>query len=355
MSVNHVKPATASSVVPDATPIIPDPIQVTGVTGLPRATSEATNATNSGAWCRTYRFPVKMSPSSTTYYEVFGDFCTRQPLNADTTVQILLAGGANNTSYWDWPLEPEKYSYVRHATQAGYAVLNVDRLGYGKSDHPDPTEIDFSVGGYVVHQLVQYLKQGALGHKFKKVVLNGHSLGGMVAWYSASQHQSADAVIVGGIGHNFSEVALKAVFNALQPVENNPRFGRGLGWKPGYLVVTLTPNAPESGHDWYTAYLEDTVTIGELQSLMAASRDYSITKNIRVPVLFAMGDQDIRWCTTTGDCNTDPVFTTEANYYGPQAKFESFIVPNTGHLINKSPGAEVFYEKVDSWLQSHGF
>ena len=354
MSKSITKSETSNVVGLDPKPILTDPVKVAGVTGIPRATSDATNVTNSGAWCRTYRFPVKMSPTSTDCYEVFGDFCTNQPLTDETTVQILLAGGSNNTTYWDWPLDPDNHSYVRHATRSGFAVLNVDRLGYGKSDHPDPTKIDFPVGGYVVHQLVQYLKEGALGHKFKKVVLNGNSLGGMVAWYAASQHQSADAVIVSGVGHNFSELALKAVLSAVQPVEENPRYGRGLGWKPGYLVRTLTPTAPESGHDWYTEYLGDTVTIAELQTLMDASRDYSITRNIKVPVLFAMGHHDVRWCTTTGDCTTDPVFTTESSYYGPLARFESFIVPNSGHLTNKSLGAKVFYEKIDTWLHSHG-
>ena len=53
-----------------------------------------------------------------------------------TTVQLLLHGVTYGQHYWDLPFQPEKYSYVAAANQAGYATLNIDTLGVGGSFRP---------------------------------------------------------------------------------------------------------------------------------------------------------------------------------------------------------------------------
>lgn len=333
---------------------LPLPTAVTALRDKPRVMSDTTDATTSGASCRTYRFPVKLDPLGSETIEVSGVVATRRPLTEDTTIQILLAGGSNNGSYWDWPLEPEKHSYVRHATLAGFATLNLDRPGYGHSDRPDPAKLDFKVQAYVVHQVVEHLKQGSLGFNFKRVVVNGHSMGGMVAWHVAADYPGIDAVVVSGVGHNLSDLAMGAVFKALVPIEDHPRYGRGTGWAPGYFVRRLSPILPSSATDWYTSMLEDTVMIAELNAIGTDSRTYSITQRIDIPTLFALGQHDTRWCSTTGDCATDPAFLDERNYYKPGADFTAFIVPDAGHLINKDAGAQAFFERVTGWLNERG-
>lgn len=334
---------------------LPEPVDVPTLAARPRAIGDTSNRTNSGASCRWYRFPVRLHPDSDTWIEVAGELATRSPLREDTTIQILLAGGSNNGAYWDWPLEPEKQSYVRHATLDGFATLNLDRPGYGCSDRPDPTTTDFAVQGFVVHQVIEYLKAGALGHRFNRVIVNGHSMGGMVAWHAASRFRSADAVVVSGVGHNLSEMAMKFVFDAVMPIEDHPGYGRGLGWPPGYFVRRLTPELPKQPSDWYTSMLEDTVMLAELDAIARDSRDASITMAIDVPVLFALGQKDLRWCSATFDCATDPAFLHEASFYKPGADFTSFLIPDTGHLTNKDPGAQHFFERVTSWLRARGF
>ncbi|MDO8776284.1 MAG: alpha/beta hydrolase [Burkholderiaceae bacterium] len=349
-SMNQLGPIDGGALIS-----LPDPVAVAGINGQPKATSGTTNKTNSGASCRTYKFPVRLDPQSDETIEVSGELATRRPLGEDTTIQVLLAGGSNNGAYWDWPLEPEVYSYVRHATIEGFATLNLDRPGYGKSDHPDPTKLDFSVQGYVVQQVIEYLKEGALGHKFKRVVLNGHSMGGAVAWRAASGYSGVDAVIVSGVGHNIADSAMQAVHGALEPIETHPGYGLGTGWAPGYFIRRLTPDLPKSAAEWYTAMLQDTVMIAELKAIVSDSKDYSITRNINVPILFALGQRDLRWCTSTLDCATDPAFLLEPDYYKPDADFSAFIVPNAGHLTNKDPGARFFFERVTTWLRERGF
>src|ERR1700761_7316660 len=51
-------------------------------------------------------------------------------------VQVLIPGLTYGASYWNFPLDPGRYSYVRAATAAGFATLALDRLGTGPSSHP---------------------------------------------------------------------------------------------------------------------------------------------------------------------------------------------------------------------------
>lgn len=341
---------TAQSVIP-----FPQTVSVKGLAGTPRVIGAAAISKSSGASCRNYRFPVKLAPDSEQIIELAGELATCRPLAEDLTVQVLLAGGSNNASYWDWPLDPENHSYVRHATREGFVTLNLDRPGYGKSDHPDPASMDFAAQAYLVHQVLEYLKQGALGYKFKRVVLNGHSMGGMVAWHTASRYATPDAVIVSGVAHNLAINAMDAVLAALEPIETHPRYGAGTGWAPGYFVRRLTSAVPTSAADWYTSMLQDTVMAAELNAMVNDSRDYSITSKISVPVLFALGRYDLRWCTTTGDCATDPAYLEESKYYHPEADFTAFLIPDTGHLNNKDPGAHHFFDRATEWLRERGF
>jgi len=215
--------------------------------------------------------------------------------------------------------------------------------------------MDFRQQADAIRQVVAQLKSGALGHRFKRVIVNGHSMGGMVAWHVAVHPTPADAVIVSGVGHDLSGQAMDRVNSALQAVEDHPAYGLGNGLPPGYFVKRLSPELPASGHDLYTLLLQDTVMLAELNAIRPDSEDHGITRGIRVPVLFALGQHDLRWCTTTGDCATDPVFTEEPGKYLPGTDFTSLLVPEAGHLINKDPGAGVFFEKTVAWLQSRGF
>lgn len=337
--------------IPPVEPVaLPQPPGLPAGRRSPRATSDTVWRTTSAAWCRSYRFPVHL-PHTDGAIELHGELATQVPLDKVSSIQVLLAGGSNNGSYWDWPLEPEAHSYVRHATARGFATLNLDRPGYGKSDRPDPTRTDFAAQGEAVRQVVQQLKDGSLGHRFDKVVLNGHSMGGMVAWHAASGSELADAVVVSGVGHNLSDEAMMFVNANAVPVEDHPMFGLGVPWPKGYFARPISQVPPATAVDFYTCMLQDTVMAAELSAIVTDSRNPDITRAIRVPVLFALGEKDLRWCTSTGDCRTDPAFLDEARFYEPGVDFTSFLVPDCGHLTNKDPGAHHFFERVTSWLR----
>lgn len=335
--------------------LLPDPVPVAPGAPGARAVSASVLKRSTGASYRAYRFRVATQDDGGGTMELFGEMATQHPLRDDSTLVLLLAGGSNNTTYWDWPLHPERHSFVQHATAAGFVTLNLDRPGYGKSDRPDPTTMDFRTQAQAIRQVVEQLKNGAVGHRFRRVIVNGHSMGGMVAWHTAVHPTPADAVIVSGVGHDQPGMSMDAVFNAVQPVEEHPSYGLGTGLLPGYFVKRLSPELPATGHDFYTSLLQDTVMLAELQAIKPDSEDYSITRGIRIPTLFAIGQHDLRWCCTTGDCATDPVFVNEHQKYAEGTDFTRVLIPDAGHLINKDPGAGFFFEQAIGWMKARGF
>src|SRR6185369_11332382 len=110
-----------------------------------------------GLRCQEVTFAVNLSPSDATVYNVFGELCSRGSIH-HKTIQVALHGATYSHLYWDFPFQPETYSYVRRATAAGYAVLDIDRIGIGQSDHPPADAVTIEANGYVVHQIVQALR-----------------------------------------------------------------------------------------------------------------------------------------------------------------------------------------------------
>lgn len=314
----------------------------------------------SGARCQDLSFPVRQFADESKVQQVFGQYCTRGKVAATTPVQILIHGGTYNHAYWDWPSEPGTYSYVDAATRQGFATLNIDRLGYGRSDRPDPFSLDFAVAGYVTHQLVQYLRAGAVGPRFHTVVLNGHSMGGLTAQREASTYQDVDAVIVTGVGHDFDPKGIAQVADKFYPADLDPKFSGKI--PPGYMTTVpgnrattfISPGkfdpavvAPEES-------LKDTLSPTELSGITKDSYDHSITENITVPVFWSLGQHDLIWCPTTGDCNTDPQPAAEHTFYAPGVSYTQYIVPGSGHSINVTTAAPAFYQATFAWLRKIG-
>ncbi|RZS36554.1 pimeloyl-ACP methyl ester carboxylesterase [Herbihabitans rhizosphaerae] len=286
---------------------------------------------------------------------IHGELCFRGRLTADTPIQILLHGGTYDRAYWDWPYEPRRYSYVENATRRGFATLNLDRLGYGGSDHPDPTTLDFTAGADAVHQVIDEVRGGALGPSFTTVVLNGHSMGGIVA-LNAAARGGADAVIVSGIPRNPETRGNTASTDPLfpfYPAEQDPKFA-GNGWAPGYL--TTRPGTRMDAFHYPGTYepaiarleesLKDTLTVAELCSLRpcgSAPPRQQATAPATVPVLHVLGRNDMMFCRTTGDCATDP-----------GAGDTEHLIDGSGHSINLSRGAPEFYRLTFRWLTRQG-
>jgi len=310
-----------------------------------------------GPQCQQVTRTVTLSPTDTTPYHVVGWLCWNGTL-ANKTVQFLEHGLSYDHNYWDWPQQPQKYSYVRKAINADYATFNIDRLGDGQSDHPvDPSALTTQSEAFVAHQLVQDLRSGAIGDvPFSKVISIGHSFGSQVAAYEAATYGDVDGVILTGSLHDLTPETYTVIAPTFYPAFLDPKFANS-GLAPGYL--TSMPGT--RGNSFYnTTYadpdvialdeiLKQTGTVGELATITDGS---AITSQIQVPVLLTLGQQDLFLC------NSDPAFSCannatilarESSHFAAQTCLEAYVQPKSGHDINLHPNAHLGFETTLDW------
>jgi pimeloyl-ACP methyl ester carboxylesterase len=113
-------------------------------------------------------------------------------------LQVLVHGATYDHRSWDWPLDPERYSYLEWATERGYATLAIDRVGCGASSKPPGRQSTLAAQARVLHDIVTAARGGALGTKFGRVVLVGHSMGSALSVAEASEYRDVDAVVLTG-------------------------------------------------------------------------------------------------------------------------------------------------------------
>src|SRR5579863_8856968 len=154
--------------------------------GVIIAPAPAKAASDMGS-CQPFYVPVALVEGQPLQYTIYSELCnpTSGPSQA---IQLLVPGGSYGHIYWDFPYEPETYSYVHAANAAGYSTLNIDRIGTGLSSHP-LLNVTMGTNAYVIHELVQALLAGQIGNQvFSRVLLVGHSLGSVAAWIEAGTY-----------------------------------------------------------------------------------------------------------------------------------------------------------------------
>ena len=309
-----------------------------------------------GLRCEEVTFPVTLSPGDPTVYSVFGVLCSRGSVH-HKTVQITLHGSTYSHLYWDWPFQPETYSYMRRATAAGYAVLNVDRIGIGASDHPPAAAVTIGANAFVVHQLVQSLRGGDLvvpsfGRvQAERVALVGHSLGSVISIEEAATYGDIDGVVLTGVTHTVTP-ALGEVLSSLYPANLDPHFA-GREIPDGYLtslpgqrgVFYYLPSA-----DPLVVALDEatkeTTTTGELDTAFPA---LALSTGIHVPVIVVVGDLDLAFCAAPG-CTASGSLATEPSFYPADACTETVAIAGAGHDLNLHLQAQTAYDAVLEWL-----
>ncbi|HZF10273.1 MAG TPA: alpha/beta hydrolase [Thermoanaerobaculia bacterium] len=309
-----------------------------------------------GLRCRKVSFPVTLSPADPTAYEVVGVLCARGSVHGKT-IQITLHGATYSHLYWDWPFEPETYSYVRRATAAGYAVLNLDRIGVGESDRPPAAAVTIGANAYVVHQIVAVLRSGnlvepAFGRiRAGRVALVGHSLGSVISIAEAGTYGDVDGVVLTGVSHEISPV-LGETLSTLYPASLDPHFA-GLAIPDGYLT-----SQPGLRNVFYQSPFFDlqvlaldeetkeTVTTAELDTAVPA---LGLSTAIHVPVLVMVGDYDAAFCGAP-TCSASGSLAGEPAFYPADACTETAIVPETGHDVNLHFHAPSAFGTILSWM-----
>ncbi|HEX3641310.1 MAG TPA: alpha/beta hydrolase, partial [Ktedonobacteraceae bacterium] len=303
-----------------------------------------------------------LGPGQPDQYTIYGELCN--PAGGPSqTVQLLVAGATYGHVYWDFPYQPQTYSYVRALNAVGYSTFNIDRIGVGNSSHPLSALVTLDADAYSVHKVVQGLRTGTIGGQtFAHVLLVGHSLGSLTSWIEAGTYKDVDGVIITGLTHHFNTVQLTTVVvPSFYPAQLDPRFA-GKGLDTGYL----TTRQGTRGNDFYYVpeadpqaiatdeATKETVTSGELASF-APPFINGISERITVPVFVVMGQQDNLFCAPLAtNCSSNATLQqAEAPFYAPQAQLQVAIIPNAGHDINLHLAAPTWFAASTTWALQH--
>ena len=342
--------------------------------------------------CRPVEVPVALTEGGGQDADLAGQVCYPTTKNGalEGAVQVLVSGTAYGRSYWDFPYQPDTYSYVRAAARAGFTTFNFDRIGIGRSTRPLNTQVTIPSNAYTIHQAISQLRSGTVDDvRYGKVVIVGHSLGSLIALYEAATYHDVDAVIASGILHTFDPLGVTKFVATLYPAALDPRF-RGGTIDPGYLTTQpgtrgksfyYVPETDPRVIDTDEA-LKETATMleaggvfqeelpGVLRPLtkpacaltppalcgaVASSVVYGSTRNIKVPVLQVVGQYDPLLCGGPNDLNrcsdVAAVRQDESAYYTGLARRCLTVaqVPGSGHNVNLGRNAQNWFALANEW------
>jgi pimeloyl-ACP methyl ester carboxylesterase len=308
--------------------------------------------------CERLTFQVALAPDQPANNQMAAWLCARGSIQ-HKTIQVLIHGATYNHNMWRFPLEPERYSYVDYMTSAGYAVLNLDRIGYGESSHPPSgfVDLDLHKAAFTIHQVVQELRSGArhvhgFGHvRAEKVELVGHSLGSFTASIEAATYDDVDGVILSGYTHTLGPGGAAGLTLAF-PAAFDPKFA-ALGLAFDYLSIDqpardllfndlpdMDPAVRQLDYD-----LRMSVPAGDLADIFPS---YAATFGMHVPTLLVVGNHDSIACAGNDCLATDTLATEPANYPA-DACLEMQVIPEAGHALNLHLNAQDWFAVAREW------
>ena len=215
---------------------------VAGVTVPPAAPGGAEISSRVTLRCVTDGVPVALGPGRPADQRIVVELCGAAP---GRVVQVLMSGATYGPTTWDLPYQPERYSYVRAMNEAGIATLNVTRLGMAGSSHPHSSEVTTDSQIHIFSQLIDAVRGGRFGVAFDKVVIVGHSYGGVIAYGVGNRHAGkVDGVIIAGLQHEFDPAFLREFWGNLHSA--NEEGGRFANLDDGYLT-----SRPGQRHTFY--------------------------------------------------------------------------------------------------------
>jgi pimeloyl-ACP methyl ester carboxylesterase len=280
-----------------------------------------------------------------------------------TSVQLLVHGFTYGQYYWDLPYQPSNYSYVAAANRAGYATLNIDRLGVGGSYHPPSALVTLENDASALHQVVQALRRGRIGGTaFRRVVLVGHSYGSLISFFAAGSYQDVDALVATGASHQINMLNVTTgIVTPSGPATLDPKFA-GSHLDVGYL--TTRPGARTAFHnkqhtDPAVINLDEQLKeTGALPELVTYLPDYLLnaSRRINLPVLAVNATDEPFFCNglLTANCSSNAALAaSERPFYGSHTTLDALVVPNTGHAVTLARSAPQTLGAIQAWLSRH--
>lgn len=246
---------------------------------------------------------------------------------------ILIHGASDTHAVFDFA---PGFTSARELATQGYGVLAIDRVGYGASSRPNGDTLSFATHAGYVHEVVQDVRNGALGFTPPAIVLLGPSVGADVSMVEAATYHDVDGVVI------------VANTNALQPelfqVDVNAWFAQGDYFDFGVDFRTQFFYAQPWAIEWVIDRDNATRSLVPRAEILSALTGQSAfaRPEIDVPVLLMQADHDHLFVPQ----DDSALFTAS-----PDVSF--VLLANTGHKLFSHPTSKhAAVQAVDSWLSS---
>jgi alpha-beta hydrolase superfamily lysophospholipase len=270
------------------------------------------------------------------------------PVHARPALQILVHGATYNHWYWDPPGQHGRYSYVQAAASRGYPTINIDRIGCGRSDHPDGTDLSLELHATTVNTIAALARRGLAGHAFDRIIGVGHSVGTYVLMKTLSGVHGLDAALLTGITHKRTGADPVGMNIA---ASDDPRFANrnSVGYQtlPArhrhhfYHLPTTDPAVVDEDISH-----RDVVGLGELDSIGPV---VSNPCPAAVPLCLGLGTDDWMFAAE----NTGEFRRAEAQWYPRAPTLDFLIYADTGHNINLHKDGPRAMSYFLDWVESH--
>ena len=292
-------------------------------------------------------------------YEVKGHLVEPETSRSPRSVTLYLHGLSSGEFIWSLEAAP-RYDYAVAMARAGHASIVVDRLGYGKSGHPQGTQVCLGADADVAHQVVlklrsgDYSVEGGEAPRFDRVALAGLDIGGLIANLEAFSFGDIDGLAVFGHTPQVSRRTFEQFYSNRQLCEGGGEpasAGGPAGY--GYFGTTVAEfratvfHSVEPAVFKVAAQLRGRDPCGETASIIdALVLELKSLSRVTIPVLLVCGRDD----------GTTPEFACpffKRRYAGSRDVSLSFI-RNAGHAFPLERSAPAFRRRVSSWLNAHG-
>lgn len=318
----------------------------------------------------------ELQPLSQTSLPIHGQLClpTGTPPKA---VMLAVHGLTYDSEYWNARYQPNTYNFSQAMNKAGYGVLAIDRLGFGRSSHPPDPLLTLDAQAELVHQIIQKLRAGEFGQQFPRVALVSHSSGTGVAWLESSIYNDADAMIGTAFSNTFQNIPAVQFIKDFYPSILDP-VGSKQTSSPTSIITRPHNRAKDYLYDvnnvdpnmlrYDDSILRTASPVGELEALFNRVGAIPLTsipgapgdtnalrvplsnhvKNIRIPTFHINGEHDTVFCGLDGKhCNSSQELQRAENkYFSPQACFRAAVIPHAGHNLNLQRNAPRTYRTL---------
>jgi pimeloyl-ACP methyl ester carboxylesterase len=275
-----------------------------------------------------------------------------QPSCAAHTVVLLQHGLSYTRRAWN----VAGYSVVDKLVAAGYAVVTIDRLGYGESTMSggDGSQVSSESYADMTNQIVAQLREG-----FDHVVLGGHSAGAEVAELTAGLFgpSAADAVLALGYHHFPSPQIVTDFFTGDIPRSLTSPDEEFLG-SPSHRAAMFFKDFPEGADpaaepanaNADPAVIADDAAhevptpSGEIQTIGKQPSRY-VMANVTVPVFLQLADSDRLFEAQYA--------TEEALLFARSPEVDVDLVPDAGHTFMLHHSGPAAAGRMAEWLVAH--